>query len=136
MEFTTKVFISTVFLAVLASQNSKGEPLVPILCIFGDSVADTGNNNGLYTLIKANFPPYGRDFVTHQPTGRFSNGKTAIDFTGNFTHYLPTRFFYARLCHCCLNVIRFGALYLVLLNKPKSVPLQSYLGGIRNYAIS
>ncbi|XP_057548828.1 GDSL esterase/lipase At5g03820-like [Amaranthus tricolor] len=81
MEFTTKVFISTVFLAVLASQNSKGEPLVPILCIFGDSVADTGNNNGLYTLIKANFPPYGRDFVTHQPTGRFSNGKTAIDFT-------------------------------------------------------
>ncbi|KAK4419296.1 GDSL esterase/lipase [Sesamum alatum] len=58
-----------------------GDPLVPALCIFGDSVVDAGNNNNLQTLIKSNFPPYGRDFVTHRPTGRFCNGKLATDFT-------------------------------------------------------
>ncbi|PON39583.1 Lipase, GDSL, active site [Trema orientale] len=52
---------------------------VPALFIFGDSIVDTGNNNQLPTLIKANFPPYGRDYVNQQPTGRFSNGKLAID---------------------------------------------------------
>ncbi|KAK2965375.1 hypothetical protein RJ640_024117 [Escallonia rubra] len=62
---------------------AQGDPLVPALCIFGDSVVDAGNNNNLYTLVKANFPPYGRDFVTHRPTGRFCNGKLATDFTGN-----------------------------------------------------
>lgn len=59
-----------------------GDPLVPALLIFGDSVVDTGNNNNLYTAVKANFPPYGRDFVNHTPTGRFCNGKLATDFTG------------------------------------------------------
>ncbi|KAL0374973.1 UNVERIFIED_CONTAM: GDSL esterase/lipase [Sesamum radiatum] len=60
------------------------DPLVPALCIFGDSVVDAGNNNNLQTLIKANFPPYGRDFVTHRPTGRFCNGKLATDFTAEY----------------------------------------------------
>ncbi|CAN1282792.1 GDSL esterase/lipase At5g03810 [Linum perenne] len=59
------------------------DPLVPSLTIFGDSVADVGNNNDLITLIRANFPPYGRDFADHRPTGRFSNGKLAIDITVN-----------------------------------------------------
>ncbi|XP_075086294.1 GDSL esterase/lipase At5g03820-like [Nicotiana tabacum] len=71
---------------------SDGDPLVPALCIFGDSVVDVGNNNNLSTLIKANFPPYGRDFVTHRPTGRFCNGKLATDFTAEylgFTSYPP-----------------------------------------------
>ncbi|KAL6574924.1 hypothetical protein OROMI_012209 [Orobanche minor] len=61
-----------------------GDPLVPALCIFGDSLVDVGNNNNLSTLIKANFLPYGRDFVTHSPTGRFSNGKLTIDFTAQY----------------------------------------------------
>lgn len=61
-----------------------------MLCISGDSVVDVGNNNNLYTLLKANFPPYGRDFTTHKPTGRFCNGKLATDFTAEllgFTTY-------------------------------------------------
>ncbi|CAK9180244.1 unnamed protein product [Ilex paraguariensis] len=61
-----------------------GDPLVPALCIFGDSVVDVGNNNNLQTLIKANFLPYGRDFVTHRPTGRFCNGKLATDFAAEY----------------------------------------------------
>lgn len=79
-----------VFLAI-SMGAANGDPLVPALCIFGDSVVDVGNNNNLQTLIKANFPPYGRDFVNHKPTGRFCNGKLATDFTGNsFIHSTHT----------------------------------------------
>ncbi|CAI0407537.1 unnamed protein product [Linum tenue] len=73
-------------LLVLAMVSSivVADPLVPSLTIFGDSVSDVGNNNNLITLIRANFPPYGRDFAEHRPTGRFSNGKLAIDLTAEF----------------------------------------------------
>ncbi|XP_039062871.1 GDSL esterase/lipase At5g03810-like [Hibiscus syriacus] len=69
-------FLATLVLA-LVSSVANGDPLVPALIIFGASVVDVGNNNNLNTPIKANFPPYGRDFVTHSPTGRFCNGKLA-----------------------------------------------------------
>ncbi|GAA0152501.1 hydrolase [Lithospermum erythrorhizon] len=65
----------------LSLNAANGDPLVPAFNIFGDSVVDAGNNNNLGTLVKANFLPYGRDFLTHKPTGRFCNGKLAIDFT-------------------------------------------------------
>ncbi|KAK1320098.1 GDSL esterase/lipase EXL1 [Acorus calamus] len=52
---------------------------VPAVIVFGDSIVDPGNNNALVTLTKCNFPPYGRDFVDHRPTGRFSNGKIPTD---------------------------------------------------------
>ncbi|KAJ1691761.1 hypothetical protein LUZ63_015916 [Rhynchospora breviuscula] len=69
-----------------------GQSLVPGVMIFGDSVVDTGNNNHLLTLVKANFPPYGRDFSSRLPTGRFCNGKLATDFaveTLGFSSYPP-----------------------------------------------
>ncbi|GMP51077.1 hypothetical protein CsSME_00017448 [Camellia sinensis var. sinensis] len=47
---------------------------------FGDSFVDPGNNNYIETNSKSNFPPYGRDFVNHTPTGRFSNGRLFPDF--------------------------------------------------------
>lgn len=84
-------YIIGAFLVVLLSAVN-GDPLVPAILIFGDSVVDVGNNNNMLTLIKANFPPYGRDFVSHRPTGRFSNGKLATDFTGNL---LSRALFYA-----------------------------------------
>ncbi|XP_042954681.1 GDSL esterase/lipase At5g22810-like [Carya illinoinensis] len=56
-----------------------GQSSVHPFFIFGDYVVDIGNNH-IYTFIKANFPPYGRDFVRHERTGRFCNGKLAIDF--------------------------------------------------------
>nr|GMD66555.1 GDSL esterase/lipase At1g71691-like [Ipomoea batatas] len=55
--------------------------LVPAMFIFGDSLIDSGNNNNLLTLAKANYPPYGIDF-TLGPTGRFSNGYTIVDAIG------------------------------------------------------
>ncbi|KAK4281584.1 hypothetical protein QN277_013057 [Acacia crassicarpa] len=82
MGFASSLFVSV--LAVLGFLLVHGDPLVPALMIFGDSVVDVGNNNHLLTLVKANFPPYGRDFVTHRPTGRFCNGKLAIDFTAEY----------------------------------------------------
>ncbi|CAA0830362.1 GDSL-like Lipase/Acylhydrolase superfamily protein [Striga hermonthica] len=87
MKVITKCIFSALVLvmsSVLSSLVVNGDPLVPALCIFGDSVVDVGNNNNLQTLIKANFLPYGRDFVTHQPTGRFCNGKLATDFTAEY----------------------------------------------------
>ena len=55
---------------------------VPAVIVFGDSIMDQGSNNNLNTLVKANFPPYGKDFVNGKPTGRFSNNKTPADMIG------------------------------------------------------
>ncbi|CDY42062.1 BnaC09g15250D [Brassica napus] len=40
---------------------------------------DTGNNNGLHTILKCNFPPYGKDFPGGYATGRFSDGRVPSD---------------------------------------------------------
>ncbi|KAJ7521021.1 hypothetical protein O6H91_19G034400 [Diphasiastrum complanatum] len=52
----------------------------PALYVFGDSIVDSGNNNYLNTISRADYLPYGKDFDTHQPTGRFSNGRLVPDF--------------------------------------------------------
>ena len=71
------------FLSVINGGRSQGSTaLVPAIITFGDSSVDVGNNDYIHTLFKADFPPYGRDFKNHKPTGRFCNGKLASDFTG------------------------------------------------------
>ncbi|OMP02810.1 Lipase, GDSL [Corchorus olitorius] len=52
--------------------------------VFGDSLVDAGNNDYLFTLSKADSPPYGIDFTPSggQPTGRFTNGRTIADIVG------------------------------------------------------
>jgi phospholipase/lecithinase/hemolysin len=47
--------------------------------VFGDSIADNGNNHFLATTARADNPPYGIDFPTHKATGRFSNGLNIPD---------------------------------------------------------
>lgn len=47
--------------------------------VFGDSLVDNGNNNYLATTARADSPPYGIDYPTHRPTGRFSNGLNIPD---------------------------------------------------------
>uniref|UniRef100_A0A0E0JWL0 Uncharacterized protein n=1 Tax=Oryza punctata TaxID=4537 RepID=A0A0E0JWL0_ORYPU len=64
-----------------------GKSKVTALIVFGDSTVDTGNNNYLSTLVRSDFAPYGRDLQlagagggNGRPTGRFSNGRLAVDF--------------------------------------------------------
>jgi hypothetical protein len=84
----------TVTLAILAmSCNCQAEapnitPKVPALFVFGDSLLDTGNNNGLLTIARASSPPYGEDMSSANGSsssgGRFSNGPITTDVIGNF----------------------------------------------------
>lgn len=53
---------------------------IPALFLFGDSMADTGNNNRLFTLARADFSPYGTNFVDSVPTGRFTDGLLGVDY--------------------------------------------------------
>ncbi|CAN6441803.1 unnamed protein product [Victoria cruziana] len=78
------------FLLLAFFRSCSSQSLVPAIITFGDSAVDVGNNNYLFTIFKADFPPYGRDFVNHKATGRFCNGKLATDFTAEnlgFTSY-------------------------------------------------
>lgn len=70
------------FFAATGGNAQSSDALVPAIITFGDSTVDVGNNDYLYTIFKANFPPYGRDFKNHEATGRFCNGKLATDITG------------------------------------------------------
>ncbi|KAJ6697471.1 hypothetical protein OIU85_003807 [Salix viminalis] len=65
----------------LVSNCAHAAPQVPCFFIFGDSLADNGNNNNLVTAAKANYRPYGIDFPDGT-TGRFTNGRTTVDMIG------------------------------------------------------
>ncbi|XP_022155109.1 probable LRR receptor-like serine/threonine-protein kinase At1g05700 [Momordica charantia] len=75
-----------------ADTGAAAATIFPAILMFGDSAVDVGNNNNRSTLFKANYPPYGRDFISHKPTGRFSNGKLVSDITAEilgFQTYPP-----------------------------------------------
>ncbi|CAO2169782.1 unnamed protein product [Urochloa humidicola] len=61
-----------------AAGGGGSERAAPALFVFGDSLIDSGNNNNLASLAKANYFPYGIDFAAG-PTGRFCNGYTIVD---------------------------------------------------------
>ena len=50
--------------------------------MFGDSTVDSGNNNFLPSISKANYPPFGVDFADGKSTGRFNNSRIEGDFIG------------------------------------------------------
>jgi len=54
----------------------------PAHFVFGDSLLDSGNNNYLASIARADRNPYGVDYPSRQPTGRFSNGLNLADFIG------------------------------------------------------
>nr|AFK46568.1 unknown [Lotus japonicus] len=70
------LLVAIAIMQIFVQRNTQ----VPCLFVFGDSLSDSGNNNNLETLAKVAYPPYGIDFPTGPtPTGRYSNGRTAVD---------------------------------------------------------
>ncbi|PON69158.1 Lipase [Trema orientale] len=83
------VMMPCVFMASEIGVNANQQ--VPCFFIFGDSLADNGNNNQLLTLAKVNYKPYGID-LPNGPTGRFSNGRTTVDIIAEllgFDKHIP-----------------------------------------------
>jgi hypothetical protein len=78
---------------------------VPAVIAFGDSIADTGNNNHLKTVVKCNFPPYGKDFQGEVPTGRFGNGKVTSDLIGSSLSLSLCVCFYALGLFLCFDCV-------------------------------
>lgn len=75
-----------VLLHVIANPTSFGlasgsnDNLARGIFSFGDSIFDAGTNHfNQNCSAQADFPPYGSSFF-HQPTGRFTNGRTVPDF--------------------------------------------------------
>lgn len=80
------IFFQCVFtLMISITAAALQPPLAPALYVFGDSLLDSGNNNLLPTIARANFLPYGANFPKGN-TGRFTNGKTVADFVGIYIH--------------------------------------------------
>lgn len=77
--------IHTIAFAYMVSIAGSTMAAGPVTYIFGDSMADVGNNNFFpQSLAKANYPWYGVDYSTKQPTGRFTNGRTIGDVMCKF----------------------------------------------------
>ncbi|XP_033511976.2 GDSL esterase/lipase At2g24560-like [Nicotiana tomentosiformis] len=72
-------FFFALFFCNIIITNQTVMPNFTSILIFGDSTMDTGNNNYILTLVKANHLPYGKDYPNNVPTGRFSNGKLVPD---------------------------------------------------------
>ncbi|KAB8933548.1 hypothetical protein FH972_026835 [Carpinus fangiana] len=83
--------ITMIMLIFLQYGAVVGSQRVPAMFVFGDSLVDVGNNNFLSSLAKSNYYPYGCDFRTGTPSGRFSNGETFADMIGRLLGipYLP-----------------------------------------------
>ncbi|KAG7642563.1 GDSL lipase/esterase [Arabidopsis suecica] len=86
------LFVATLLVSCNADANAT-QPLFPAILIFGDSTADTGNNNYYsQAVFKANHLPYGVDLPGHEANGRFSNGKLISDVIStklNIKEFVP-----------------------------------------------
>lgn len=74
-----------VFMLVMVLGNFGFDVEAKAFFVFGDSLVDNGNNNFLATTARADAPPYGIDYPTHRPTGRFSNGLNIPDIISKLT---------------------------------------------------
>ncbi|KAI3937792.1 hypothetical protein MKW92_049299 [Papaver armeniacum] len=76
--FSSMSILSFLCLTLLLGGKASAS-IAPALYLFGGSSLDSGNNNFLQTQAKANYPPYGVDFLGGA-TGRYTNGPTTGDF--------------------------------------------------------
>lgn len=90
--FSCLVIVFSLFCTNEAVVKLPNNETVSAVIVFGDSIVDPGNNNNLITLIKCDFPPYGRDFMGGKPTGRFNEGKIPTDLMGIYSLVTTTPF--------------------------------------------
>ncbi|KAJ4707215.1 GDSL esterase/lipase [Melia azedarach] len=83
ISFNINIILFIISLHFLPFMVSSADPRAPALYVFGDSLFDSGNNNFLPTIAKADYSPYGANFVKNS-TGRFTNGRTVADFIAEF----------------------------------------------------
>uniref|UniRef100_A0A1J3DDU8 GDSL esterase/lipase n=1 Tax=Noccaea caerulescens TaxID=107243 RepID=A0A1J3DDU8_NOCCA len=89
MSFLKSIFLFAAFcvtLFVMPQQTNAARAFY----VFGDSLVDSGNNNYLVTTARADSPPYGIDYPTGRPTGRFSNGLNLPDIVSEQIGSEPT----------------------------------------------
>uniref|UniRef100_A0A2N9HNQ1 Uncharacterized protein n=1 Tax=Fagus sylvatica TaxID=28930 RepID=A0A2N9HNQ1_FAGSY len=87
-----RVFVTTLTIALVVALVGTFAPQAAARAffVFGDSLVDNGNNNYLATTARADYPPYGIDYPTHRPTGRFSNGFNLPDIISEQMGSEPT----------------------------------------------
>ncbi|KAJ4869100.1 GDSL esterase/lipase [Raphanus sativus] len=85
----TSIFLSTALWGMLFLMPQKTNA-ARAFYVFGDSLVDSGNNNYLVTTARADSPPYGIDYPTGRPTGRFSNGLNLPDIISEQIGSEPT----------------------------------------------
>lgn len=80
MDSSRSLLVSSLILGLLVALSSVArEAEARAFFVFGDSLVDNGNNNYLATTARADAYPYGIDYPTGRPTGRFSNGLNIPD---------------------------------------------------------
>ncbi|XP_061341492.1 GDSL esterase/lipase At4g28780-like [Gastrolobium bilobum] len=84
------VLVTLVVVVAIIVVSPKTAEAARTFFVFGDSLVDSGNNNYLPTTARADSPPYGIDYPTHQPTGRFSNGFNLPDLISQQIGSEPT----------------------------------------------
>lgn len=88
------IFLTLPSIKLIDAFESKINNNLPGIFSFGDSILDAGNNHFIKNCTaQADFPPYGSSFF-HHPTGRFTNGRTVVDFICE----------YCILCHVWYNL--------------------------------
>lgn len=86
MAFLPRILLLFTIAALPLSISGRTIRKPPAIFVFGDSLADVGNNNHFNTS-RANFPHNGIDFPGSIPTGRFSNGYNTIDWIAKHVGY-------------------------------------------------
>lgn len=81
MDSSYSLLVSSLILGLLVTLSSvaREAEAARAFFVFGDSLVDNGNNDYLATTARADSYPYGIDYPTHRPTGRFSNGLNIPD---------------------------------------------------------
>ncbi|XP_042030039.1 GDSL esterase/lipase At2g40250-like [Salvia splendens] len=79
MDHTTHLLFILISITSLLCSTAATPINTTAVYAFGDAIFDTGNNNGLRTICRADHPPYASELNDTISFGRFSNGMLPAD---------------------------------------------------------